>query len=190
MAVRSLVTTGCVVGLFLAASAMPVAAGDHAYVGSKKCKACHLKQYKSWAKTKMAKAFDLLKPGVAAEAKKAAKLDPDKDYTTDGECVACHVTGFGKEGGFVDIASTPKLAGVGCENCHGAGGTYIKKEYMHLKNKEYKKADIVAVGLVDTVSAEQCTGCHNDKSPFFKEFDFAKAKGEDSHENFPLKYKH
>jgi len=40
------------------------------YVGSHKCKACHNNEYKQWKKTKMAKAFKLLKPGVRAEAKK------------------------------------------------------------------------------------------------------------------------
>ena len=27
-------------------------ADDHAYVGSKKCKTCHLKEWKSWSETK------------------------------------------------------------------------------------------------------------------------------------------
>jgi hypothetical protein len=54
--------------LFVAALAIPgtALAGDHAYVGSSKCKKCHIKQYNSWAETKMAKAFEGLKPGVAA----------------------------------------------------------------------------------------------------------------------------
>lgn len=138
----------------------------------------------------MAKAFELLKPGVAVEAKKAAKLDPNKDYTADANCVGCHVTGYGQNGGFVNVASTPDLAGVGCEACHGPGGTYIKKEHMSLQNKEYKKADIVAVGLVGEIKKEQCTLCHNEKSPFFKAFDFEARKKEGTHEKVPLKYAH
>jgi hypothetical protein len=168
-------------------------AEEHKFVGSKKCKACHLKQYKSWETTTMAKAFDTLKPGERAEAKTKAGLDPQKDYTTDPECVACHVTGYGKPGGFVDFATTPDLAGVGCESCHGAGGTYIQSEYMSLKNKEYKKAEIVAVGMVDTVGEPQCTGCHNSESPFVGDdhvFDFAAKKDEGTHDHTPLKYQH
>jgi hypothetical protein len=181
----------CLVASLAVASWSSVAAGgEHAFIGSKKCRMCHLKEYKSWAETKMAKAFDLLKPGVRAEAKKAANVDPDKDYTTDTECVRCHVTGYGEEGGFVDIKSTPDLAGVGCEMCHGPGGTYTKKEYMSLQNKNYKKADIVAVGMVGEITEQQCTNCHNEDSPFYKEFDFEKRKGEGTHENFPLKYTH
>ncbi|MDQ7053398.1 MAG: cytochrome c family protein [candidate division KSB1 bacterium] len=76
---------------------------EFAFVGTQKCKKCHLKQYKSWKKTKMASTFDVLKPGVRAEAKKKAGLDPDKDYTTDKECLPCHTTGYGKPGGFISI---------------------------------------------------------------------------------------
>jgi len=168
-------------------------ADDHAFVGSKKCKMCHLKEYKSWQATTMATSFDNLKPGERAEAKKAAGLDPEKDYTQDAACVGCHTTGYGKPGGFVDIASTPDLAGVGCETCHGPGGTYVKDPYMTLKNKEYKKAEIVAVGMVDTVSEAQCTGCHNADSPFVGDdhvFDFAANKDKGTHEAYPLKYEH
>ncbi len=174
----------------LAAPICGAAESKHAYVGSPKCKVCHLRQFNSWSATKMANAFELLKPGAAAEAKKAAKLDPSKDYTTDTTCVGCHVTGYGQKGGFVNVASTPGLAGVGCEVCHGPGGTYIRKEYMSLENKEYKKAELVAVGMVGEVAAAQCNACHNEKSPFFKAFDFAARKKEGTHQVFPLKYKH
>ncbi|MCP3964562.1 MAG: hypothetical protein GY719_42580, partial [bacterium] len=75
---------------------------EHAFVGTKKCKKCHLKEYKSWAETKMAKTFEVLKPEIRAEAKVAAGLDPAKDYSTDATCLPCHTTGYGKEGGFVD----------------------------------------------------------------------------------------
>jgi hypothetical protein len=166
---------------------------EHAYIGSKKCKKCHLKQYKSWAETRMANAFELLKPGGNIEKKEAAGLDPQKDYTTDETCLPCHVTGYGQKGGFVDLESTPHLAGVGCEMCHGAGGTYVQDQLMSSKNKRYKKPDIVAAGMVDTVSKDQCVGCHNTDSPFVGGdyvFDFEKRKAEGTHEHFPLKYEH
>ena len=177
-------------GVVLAGACVSVSAGEHAFVGNKKCRPCHMKEFKSWSATKHPQALESLKPGAAAEAKKAANLDPAKDYTADAKCVSCHVTGHAKEGGFVDVASTPDLAGVGCESCHGAGGTYTKPEHMSLKNKEYKKADIVAAGMVEQVTEKQCTVCHNDKSPFFKSFDFEAKEEEGAHENFPLKYQH
>lgn len=166
---------------------------EHAFIGSAKCKKCHLKEFRSWEETAMAKTFETLKPGVRAEEKTAAGLDPAKDYTTDAACVRCHVTGYGKPGGFVDLATTPDLAGVGCEECHGAGSTYIQDHLMSLKNKEYKKSEVVAAGMVDTVSAAQCKSCHNADSPFVGEdfvFDYEANKGKDTHEKFPLKYDH
>lgn len=185
-------TTAFLLGMLLLSGSSTIG-GDHPYTGSKKCKACHLKEWKSWAETKMAKSFDVLKPGERAEAKTGAGLDPDKDYTKDPTCLPCHTTGYGKDGGFVDIESTPDHAGVGCEMCHGAGGTYIQPQYMSLKNKEYKKAEIVAVGMVDTVSEAQCLTCHNSESPFVADdfvFDFEANKEKGTHEKFPLKYQH
>ena len=181
------------IGLPLLALTTPAADDGFGYVGSKKCKICHLKEYKSWAETNMANAFDLLKPGARAEERVAAGLEADKDYTTDVACVKCHVTGYGQPGGFVSIEETPELAGVGCETCHGPGGIYIKPEHMSLKNKEYDKATLVAIGLVDTVGEQQCVSCHNGESPFVPDdhvFDFESKKDEGTHEKFPLKYKH
>ena len=166
---------------------------EHSYIGANKCKKCHIKEYKSWSETKMAQAFETLRPGERAEQKTAAGLDPNKDYTRDAECVRCHVTGYGKEGGFVDEASTPELVGVGCEMCHGAGGTYVADEYMSLKNKDYKRADIAAVGSIYPPTEAQCQVCHNQDSPFVGEgyvFDFEQRKKDGAHEIYPLKYEH
>jgi mono/diheme cytochrome c family protein len=187
-----MVTAVAVVTLF-GLSVAGAQEGSFEYVGSKSCKKCHLKQFKSWEATTMGQAFEKLKPGVAAEAKTGADLDPEMDYTTDANCVKCHVTGYDKPGGFVDIESTPELANVGCEMCHGPGGTYIQDGYMTLANKEYKKAEIVAVGMVDQVGEAQCSGCHNSESPFVGDdyvFDFAAMKDEGTHEHYPLKYEH
>lgn len=170
---------------------LPAAAQDHAYVGTKNCRKCHIKQYKSWQETKMANAFETLKPDVVAERKTELGLDPAKDYSADPECVRCHVTGFGKEGGFVSIEDTPDLANVGCEMCHGAGGTYTQDGYMTLKNKEYKRADLVKVGLNDPIDEVTCIQCHNEDVPIPDyTFDFATKKAEGTHESTPLKYNH
>lgn len=177
--------------VFVALTAVSAAAADHAFVGTKDCKKCHIKQWKSWSETKMANAFETLKPGVVADRKTELGLDPDMDYTADENCVRCHVTGFGAEGGFTSEADTPELVGVGCEMCHGAGGTFTQDGYMTLKNKEYKKADLVAVGLVDTVSEEQCIVCHNEEVPIPDyTFDFETKKAEGTHESYGLKYAH
>lgn len=159
------------------------------YVGAARCRACHLPLARSWEQTKMAKAFELLKPGVAVEVKRAHKLDPAKDYTHDSNCLPCHVTGYGKPGGFETIEKTPGLAGVGCEVCHGAGGNYLKAKLMSLENKEYKRADLLAAGLT-VPDVKICQGCHNPKSPFYKPFDYQSRKLQGTHEHLPLKYPH
>ena len=190
---RTFFVLAAVVALFGLGLLSNAVGEDYAYIGSKKCKVCHLKEHKSWSETKMTKAFDLLKPGERADAKKTAGLDPEKDYTTDTTCLPCHTTGYGKPGGFVDIETTPNLAGVGCEMCHGPGGTYTKSEYMSLKNKDYKKADVVAVGMTGEITSAQCETCHNTESPFVGDdyvFDFETKKTEGTHEKFPLKYAH
>lgn len=169
------------------------AMGQPTYVGAKKCRPCHLKEYTTWEKTRMAVSFDLLKPGVRANEKKAAKLDPAADYTADATCLLCHTTGYLQPGGFKSLAATPDLVGVQCETCHGPGSEYLAKDKMSLQNKEYKRADVVAAGLV-IPKADTCTSaCHNAKSPFFKHgdaFDFEKRKKQGTHEHIALKYPH
>ena len=117
------------------------------FMGTKKCKKCHLKQYKSWKKTKMANAFELLKPGVRADAKKRVGLDAQKDYTADEKCIGCHTTGYKKSGGFVDLATTPQLVGVSCEMCHGAGSMYTQAHLMSNKNKNFKRIRVLVFTL-------------------------------------------
>ena len=66
-----------------------------------------------------------------------------------------------------------------------------KCKMCHLK--EYKKAELVAVGMVDTVGEGQCTTCHNPDSPFVGDdfvFDFGANKGKGTHEAYPMKYEH
>jgi hypothetical protein len=164
------------------------------YVGSKKCKMCHFKEYKSWNETKMAQALEVLKPGQAVEAKKTHGIDPDSDYTADAECLKCHTTGFGQPGGFVSVDETPEMAGVGCESCHGPGGDYLEEDLMSLKNKDHSLESVRQAGLVYPVTEETCKSqCHNENSPFFSKdapFDFEKRKSQGVHESVPLRYKH
>jgi len=87
-----------------AATVLPTLGGEgetkYEYVGNKKCRKCHSKEYKSWNETAKAKTFEPLKPGQASEAKQKHNLDPAKDYTKDEGCLACHSTGYGKPGGY------------------------------------------------------------------------------------------
>jgi len=79
------------------------------YIGSKRCSSCHFKEFTAWKKSK--------------HAKEAWESVPAK-YRTNAECLACHTTGFGRETGFKDFASTPNLVGASCESCHGPGSEH------------------------------------------------------------------
>lgn len=176
----------------------PALGEEGKYVGSNKCKMCHIKQHKSWKKTKMANALDILKPGNSAELKKAHGLDPAKDYSTDQACLACHVTGFGKEGGYAipDLADkkavrrAKKLAGVGCESCHGPGSGYIELHGELLKSKRsYRVEEMYAAGMWK-IENSTCITCHNEQSPTRNPdvpFVFATMKDQGTHEHLPLK---
>jgi hypothetical protein len=79
------------------------------YHGQAACAACHQAIARQWAATSHARAFTTL---VSAGRDK------------DPQCLACHATGFGAEGGYVAADVVPDLAGVQCESCHGAGGSH------------------------------------------------------------------
>ena len=104
------------------------------YVGNEKCSLCHSDIHKSWHDTRHAKAIDSLKKsgqeGLAA-------------------CVKCHVTGYEKDGGFLDYELTPEMAGVQCEACHGPGG-------KHISNPMGEKP-------VRTPGEALCRECHTQK---------------------------
>jgi hypothetical protein len=172
---------------------------DYEYVGSQKCKKCHIKIFKSWEKTKKGSTvFNTLKPGVASEMKSKHGLDPAKDYTKDATCLACHTTGFGHASGYavpaeddpVAAKKAEQFAHVGCESCHGPASGYLPLfEEIQKSKRKYKVEELHAKGL-KTVDATTCTNCHNEKNPTFDAatpFDFEKLKEKGTHEHEELK---
>ena len=134
---------------------------------------CHKKdktgnQLKVWKESKHSKAYETLK---TEEADKIAMEKFGKKAVEVDECLECHTTGHG-----LDAARFGKKFkvedGVQCETCHGPGSDYKSKKIM----KDHAKS--VENGLVeyadDAAIEEHCKTCHNDKSPTYKEFDFAK----------------
>jgi formate-dependent nitrite reductase cytochrome c552 subunit len=168
------------------------------YVGSSKCKMCHMKQHKSWKKTKMALAINTLKPDHAVEVKKKFNLDPTKDNSQNKDCLECHTTGFGKAGGYAmpdpadkkAVKKANKMAGVGCESCHGPGSAYIKIHMDLLKTRrKYNVQEMYDAGMTK-IDANACSICHNEKSPTIepgKAFDYEAMKEQGTHEHYPLK---
>jgi hypothetical protein len=126
------------IAMFFGASAAEEAKAP-AYVGdnAKKCIGCHKTEFAVWETWKMAKAYDSL----PAEAK------------AKPECIGCHVTGAGVEGGFVSAEKTPQFLNIQCEACHGPAGDHPKNPMKVKPAGDPKLA---------------CANCHNDKSPFFK----------------------
>jgi hypothetical protein len=134
------------------------------YEGRKKCSSCHRSQYQSWRDTAHARALESLRPGVKPQAKRRAKLDPDKDYSADRDCVGCHVTGFGSEGGYDAQDPSQYLVGVGCESCHGPGSEYRlvhrKSGQTFERSGKATPRQILADAGQEYRFEERCNACH------------------------------
>lgn len=104
------------------------------YVGQSVCRGCHPKAHDGWAETVHRGALDTLKAIGQAGNK---------------NCLPCHSVGYGLPGGFVSEATTPRLAGVQCENCHGPAANHISDP-----------GDLKARPVV-SLAGTLCGGCHN-----------------------------
>ena len=130
----------------------------HAFVGAKKCKACHKALYTAWTETAHAKTYDRL----SDEEKKKP------------ECVTCHTTGMD--------AKDVLLEGVQCEACHGPGSDYKKAKIMNKKkwaaDPEAHKKMAIDAGLLYPTD-DDCKKCHTKEgNANFKEFKFEERVGE------------
>ena len=105
------------------------------YLSGSTCVGCHPKSHHGWQDTAHAHALDTLK-----------RIG---QHNNPG-CLPCHTVGYGLPGGFVNEASTPLLAGVQCENCHGPGGNHVADP-----------GDL-SVRPVVSLASMTCGGCHND----------------------------
>jgi hypothetical protein len=140
----------------------PRRASQGDFVGAEKCGDCHEAQYATWKKSRHAQATRTL-----------VGLDPPRQF--DPECLACHVTGwhaqacFPYESGYLGLQSTPKLAGVGCEDCHGPGGAHAAAEIG--ADKARQQAQQAAIRLTQADAKRRvCVRCHDaSNSP---DFDF------------------
>lgn len=141
------------------------ASAEPYYVGAKSCAGCHKAETQDWQRSAHGKAMEILVAGKRSGPKHKAGLDPDKDYSNDEKCLKCHTTGLKQKGGFVDMSSTPDLAGVGCESCHGPASEY--REIHKKKMLDFKSAETRAAGQTYASKGDKvCEKCHNTDSPF------------------------
>ncbi|MCF7956815.1 MAG: cytochrome c family protein [Phycisphaerae bacterium] len=113
---------------------------ENSFVGSHTCQRCHGDIFKQWQKSKHGHALLSL-------------TDPKVNRQYDPECMACHTVGMRYETGYRSIESTPNLANVGCEMCHGPGSKHVKSP----KKNPYLTAFVA------------CEDCHDhENSPRFE----------------------
>ncbi len=124
------------------------------YVSADVCSQCHVQTHIDWTGTIHSEAFNNLPPFAQ---------DPAMG------CVACHTVGFGELTGFVDFATTPELAGVQCENCHGKGSDHV--------------SDPLGITLpLEPTDAAVCGACHTDAHhPTFDEWGTSGHAGASAH---------
>ena len=124
---------------------------DATYLGEAQCKRCHLKQHKTWGKTKHAETWNLL---PEADRKDDAKDDSGK------ACVSCHITGYGMPGGPANMEEGLKraLGGTQCEACHGPGSVHVD---LAKKSEGAEKAPDEVLKAIDRVPQNTCIRCHN-----------------------------
>jgi hypothetical protein len=99
------------------------------------CNVCHRTTHAEWAGTAHAGALETLK--AIGQGQNAV-------------CLPCHTVGYGFATGYKDEATTPHLAGVQCENCHGPAADHVANPLDP------------SVRPVATPAAEVCGGCHTD----------------------------
>jgi hypothetical protein len=114
-----------------------------AYETAEDCAKCHEAEYKQWSPTRHANAYATLK-------KAGREQDP--------ECLLCHTMGYGREGGFNAIDTTPRLANVTCQACHIVTSKHgVKGASPEAKQDPHK-----------FINARLCMTCHGlMESPHF-----------------------
>jgi len=120
------------------------------YIGVKACKKCHIKEERTWKKMKHASAWENLPEKYR---------DPSQKDDQGRACITCHVTGYGKEGGFVDPKASEDLLSVQCEACHGPGSKHREAAQKVLDEKREKFNEGEAKFIVRKTA--NCSDCHN-----------------------------
>jgi len=140
------------------------------YVGSAACGRCHPTEYEALKDGAHARALEALARPAPAEPSLPAHKRGVRGIERP-ECLRCHVTGYGRPGGFP--ARPPAkplehpLAGVGCEACHGPGG-------HHAEDPKKPRAIARLGGTCPECNVLPiCRQCHDDENS--PDFDYRQA---------------
>ncbi len=156
----------------------PAAKVEHGYVGVQECKACHNAeakgaQFAKWEASPHAHAYKSLLTEQSKKicADKGIAEAPEKA----AQCLKCHVTGHGVKAELLGAKYTVE-EGVGCESCHGPAADWKK---LHIKDVP----GAMAAGMIKPDDEKMCKTCHNEESPTYKPFEYAKAMAVITHPN-------
>ncbi len=108
---------------------------NKAFVGAANCALCHSSVHDTWTWTLHAQALETLEA---------------IGQGSNPSCIGCHTVGYGQTDGYTDRTNTNYLAGVQCENCHGAGGPHLRDPL----NKNFTPTI--------SIKADVCGACHQD----------------------------
>jgi len=116
------------------------ASGASRYLGVGTCQSCHAEAFDVYMHTAHARAYNTL---------------ASQFVHRDTNCIGCHVTGYGDEGGFSGVrarGAMVDLVDVQCEACHGPGSE-------HTRDGSYRERAI-----------HSCVKCHTESDD--PDFDF------------------
>lgn len=127
-----------------------MASGKYSFATNFKCRLCHRDFFLGRKQDVHDHAF--------------AKLR-ESGHGEEEQCLGCHTTGFGVNGGFKSPTLSPQLANVQCEGCHGPGSEHIRRNA--------RGGFLAGTDRPDRLK-QMCLSCHNERwGRAFDDFDAA-----------------
>ena len=135
---KKLILFACLVSLFFLVSLTGAQEPSASFTGNEPCGECHPDQIESYDKYSKKRHSGQSVRRMAGELTEAEVKS----------CFGCHTTGYMKPGGFVSFETTPEMADLGCETCHGPGSEHVDSggDPELIKGK---------------LAVEDCEICHN-----------------------------
>ncbi len=144
--------------------------GEATFVGSDSCQKCHPTAYAVWHGSKHRQAYHYLVEDGRPIAELVRANEPPRRIGRqyDPDCMMCHVTGYGLEGGFISEEKTPMLLGNQCENCHGPASLHVQFGDKAKHDLSTVKKYAAPLRLTIGQSEGKCRICHDaDNDPHF-----------------------